>query len=77
MRVLFLNCITSSLKEFYIVLRRVRYMVRRQIHLQPVQLAAEKMNEYCKKGSRYLKLHGPVALAEKVVGKVKNKTKPL
>ena len=65
----------QQLKEFYIVFEVGSIRVRRQIHLQPVQLAAEKMNEYCKKGSRYLKLHGPAALAQKVVGKVKNKNK--
>ncbi len=65
----------QQLKEFYIVFEAGSIRVRRQIHLQPVQLAAEKMNEYCKKGSRYLKLHGPAALAQKVVGKVKNKNK--
>ena len=65
----------QQLKEFYIVFEAGSVRVRRQIQLQPGQLAAEKMNEYCIKGSRYLKLHGPVALAEKVVGKVKNKNK--
>ena len=65
----------QQLKEFYIVFEAGSIRVRRQIHLQPVQLAAEKMNEYCKKGSRYLKLHGPAALAQKVAGKVKNKNK--
>ena len=65
----------QQLKEFYIVFEAGSIRVRRQIHLQPIQLAAEKMNEYCKKGSRYLKLHGPAALAQKVVGKVKNKNK--
>ena len=62
----------QQLKEFYIVFEAGSIRVRRQIHLQPVQLATEKMNEYCKKGGRYLKLHGPAALAQKVAGKVKN-----
>ena len=39
----------QQLKEFYIVFEAGSIRVRRQIHLQPVQLAAEKMNEYCSK----------------------------
>ena len=42
----------QQLKEFYIVFEVGSIRVRRQIHLQPVQLAAEKMNEYCKKGKK-------------------------
>ena len=46
----------QQLKEFYIVFEAGSIRVRRQIHLQPIQLAAEKINEYCKKGSRYLEM---------------------
>ncbi|MFR4063563.1 MAG: hypothetical protein ACLT1I_12795 [Mediterraneibacter faecis] len=41
----------QQLKEFYIVFEAGSIRVRRQIHLQPVQLAAEKMNEYCKRAA--------------------------
>lgn len=47
----FLKLHYMQLKEFYIVFEAGSIRVRRQIHLQPVQLAAEKMNEYCKKGA--------------------------
>lgn len=61
--------------EFSIVFESKNVRVRRVIALQPVKLAAEKMEDYYKKGIRYLKLHGAMALTQKVAGKVKNKNK--
>lgn len=65
----------QNLKEFYIVFEAEGGRTLRLIHLQPAMLMAEKISTYYQKGSRYLKLHGPVALAEKVAGKIRHRNK--
>lgn len=65
----------KELKEFYLVFRAEDVRLHHVIHLQPGILAMEKAALYYKKGTRYLKSHGPVALTQKVAGKVKNRNK--
>ncbi|MEE1031181.1 MAG: glycosyltransferase, partial [Ruminococcus sp.] len=65
----------QDLKEFYIVFEAEGGRTLRLVHLQSAMLAAEKMNGYYQTGTRYLKLHGPVALAGKVAGKIKHRNK--
>ncbi|MCI5509712.1 MAG: glycosyltransferase family 2 protein [Oliverpabstia sp.] len=65
----------ESLKEFYIVFCSGNIKLRRLIHLQPGKIAMEKAGVYYRKGTRYLKAHGPLALTQKVAGKVKTRNK--
>lgn len=60
----------QDLKEFYLIFDAEGVRTIRLIHLQPLKLAAEKFSTYYQKGSRYLRLHGPAALTEKVIDKL-------
>lgn len=65
----------QGLKEFYLVFQAGKVQIRQVIHLQPTKLAMEKVGLYYRKGTRYLKAHGPVALTQKVASKIKTRNK--
>lgn len=62
-------------KEFFLVFSSGENRTGRKISMRQGKILQEQASEYWEKGSRYLKLHGPLALAEKVAGKIKNKNK--
>lgn len=61
--------------EILLVFSSGESRIEKEISMKPGKILAEQIQEYVDKGTRYLKLHGPLALAEKVAGKVKNKNK--
>lgn len=71
----FLELKYQSLKEFDIVFQADSIRIRHTVHLQPTKIAMERAGIYYKKGTRYLKARGPVALTQKVAGKIKTRNK--
>ena len=65
----------SNLNSFRLVFQAGHVRTIRRIDLQPMKLLAQKAGEYYRKGCRYVKLYGIPALAEKSLGKIRDRKK--
>ena len=64
-----------ELKSFRLVFQAGKVRTIRRIDLQPAKLLTQKAGEYYRKGCRYVKLYGIPALAEKSLGKIRDRKK--
>lgn len=71
----YLEIRSLAVKEFWLIFSSGNRRIGRKISMKRLDMVQEKTREYVEKGSRYLKLHGPVALAEKVGEKLHNRDK--
>lgn len=64
-----------TVDEFCILFEAEGKVSAYKVSLKTGKIVQEEMQKYLEKGTRYLRLHGPVALTKKVIGKLGNKNK--
>ncbi len=64
-----------SVSEFRIVFSSGSVKTERRITMKQEKIALEKLQEYWVKSNRYLKIHGPVELSQKIVSKIRTHSK--